>query len=164
MEDKDELTTAAAEKEVVTRKEIAVEEGKNTKLSQAEEEEELDSSLEVEVELELDSSLEVEEELDSSLEVADQSVTLDSLLEADDEADYEESEPESAELTEEEWFAAVAEDAEEGEDKLPLTLLDTLLANVLGEEEEEEEEGSEAEEKDVEPQAPSDEKMVEVNG
>jgi len=123
----------------------------------------------------------MELELDSSLEVADQSVTLDSLLEADDEADYEESEPESAELTEEEWFAAVAEDAEEEEDKLPLALLDTLLANVLGEkevdvskysiidgedpeEEEEEEEGSEAEEKDVETQAPVDEKKVEING
>jgi len=44
-------------------------------------------------------------------------------------------EPESidAELTEEEWFAAVAEEAEEDEDKLPLDLLDSLLANVLGE-------------------------------
>merc|ERR1712129_408828 len=113
---------------------------------------------------------EVEVELDFSLEVADESVTLDSLLEADDEADDEESEPESAELTDEEWFAAVAEDAEEEEDKLPLALLDTLLANVLGEKEvdvskysitdgedpeedevEEEEEGSEAEEeKDME--------------
>merc|ERR1712204_18891 len=78
-------------------------------------------------------ALERDDEREENAESFNDESDINELENCIEDSDHKEPESIDAELTEEEWFAAVAEEAEEDVDKLPLDLLDSLLANVLGE-------------------------------
>jgi len=78
-------------------------------------------------------ALEREDEKDENYESFIEDSDHNELENIIEDSDHNELETIDAELTEEEWFASVAEDAEKDVDKLPQDLLDSMLANVLGE-------------------------------